>query len=401
MPEITPDIQIADDPAAHDRDIALSPAMIREMLARSTRNLELAKAATDPAERARYFHDAIAGLPPDSRYDPETGQIRDKTWWERHGETVINLAAGFGGVVAAGLILGPANAATLQAATSSTPGLAPGLIDTALPTTAPASAAVGGSGTLASLSTRGGPNAEGDPAFASSNAPAAPSPEPAAVSGVPGGTTSLPGSTAAPSVGPDLVAGGSAVPGQVAGVTAPAASTIGSVLSNPLIGGLITAGLQFAQSKANADAAKTASQQEIDAANKALDLQNQQFNLSRGDYLSRQAYTQQQIGGLAPYQDIGTGALANLRSLTGQPSRPGLANTPPVASLTPPVVPSGTLSSLTNPADNRRPPTAGTPTGQIAQPRMITLFDPTSGVTVQKPANEEQHWTSLGAQRIA
>jgi hypothetical protein len=204
----------------------------------------------------------------------------------------------------------------------------------------------------------------------------------------------------------DLLTNGSATPGQSPNNQPPQGRTISSVLSNPLVGGLIAAGLQYAQSRANANAAQTASQQEIDAANKALDLQNQQFNLSRNDYLNRQAYTQQQITGLAPYQDIGTGALSNLRSLTGMAPRPGLASTPPAASLPPPVVPSGTpsgtLSSLTNPADNRRPPTAGTPTGTTAIPKMITVRDVATGETQQRPYAELQHWQSVpGAQVTA
>ena len=394
MPDLT------DLGAAPGADQTTTPFSGTDMLARATALLEQAKAAKDPQQRASLFHDAIAALPPTSRYDPATGTIRDTSWWERYGNDVISLAAGFGGIAAAGLILGPANAATLQAGTSAAAGQTGaggslsslssfgeggpvgGLVgpETALPVSTSV-----GTGTEAAV------DAGGFGAGSTAGVPEALAPAPLA------STPTAAAGAYAPSVAPS-----GAVPAATSGGGV-SLSGVGKTLSNPLIGGLITAGLQYAQSRANANAAQTASQQEIDAANKALALQKEEFDLSRGDYLNRQAYTQQQITGLAPYQDIGTGALANLRSLTGQPSRPGLANTPPVASLPPPVVPSGTLSSLsTNPADNRRPPTAGTPTGTTAIPKMITVRDVATGETQQRPYAELQHWQSVpGAQVTA
>ncbi len=88
--------------------------------------------------------------------------------------------------------------------------------------------------------------------------------------------------------------------------------------------------------------------------------------------------------------------------MTGLPARPGLSSQPPTASLPPPAVPSGTLSSLTTMDPNRRPPTAGTPTGQTAVPKMITVTDKATGETQQRPYAELQHWQSVpGAQVTA
>ncbi len=396
-----------------------------DMLARAQHYLDLAKASTDPAVRAENARLAISALPGDSLLDPETGQLRDKTWWERNAREGLNIE---GLLTAASLAIGGYYSSGSNALISAAPGASDAGTLASLGTGAseltaggaPAVAAAVGSGTLAGLSTRGGPSdpspdsSLADPNTASSYT----DPSAETLEGTSGASTPLTPAQPADSYIADPGMGANGTPNAFtsptgtgvppASIARPVATQGGSSLipgvdNKSLLGGIISSALTFAQSKANADAAKTASEQEIAAANKALDLQNQQFNLSRGDYLQRQAYTQQQIGGLAPYQDIGTGALSNLRSLTGLPARPGLASTPPAASLPPPVVPSGSLSSLsTQPTDNRRPPTAGVPTGQTAVPKMITVRDTQTGEVQQRPYAELQHWQSVpGAQVTA
>lgn len=81
---------------------------------------------------------------------------------------------------------------------------------------------------------------------------------------------------------------------------------------------IIGAGLSYVNARQGANAAQDASQAQIAAVNRALDLQQQQYNTSRGDFLENQNFTRNLMGGLTPYQNIGAGSLATLQRLTGQ-----------------------------------------------------------------------------------
>ncbi len=400
-----------------------------------------AYAAGDQAGANAYLERIRPLLSNDWTLDEDTGQIRETTHWERQKGTYITAAIMFG-TLGLGAFLAPAGQAAGGASSGTALGTGIGLGETGAVAGIPGGAATLGSagafagGVGAEIAGPGlyGPGSAGfdalsqtqlNPGPATSSNTAGPlGAEPPTTTGLPNGSTGVPGAQPAPSVGADLINGGSAVAGQTAGV-APAAAGPGIVSSQGIAGisypSLIGAGLSYLQSRQSANAAQQASQAQIDAANRALDEQRRQYDLSRSDYLGNQAYTRQQISGLAPFQAIGVGSLSNLARLTGQSVPAGVANYQPPASQPPPAQapvlqpntlsggqpnPSGTTSNVTSLADfvrttsDARRSQLGLPPSGGAGGGMVTIQAPT-GERQAVPASQAQFYTARGGRVVS
>ncbi len=435
MPVENQDFAGTDAPVS--RTALLSPDQAKALAEQLLQQAAAAMQRGDRETARSLGHEATVTLSNDPRQliDPETGKVRDKSWWERNGSTVMDLIA-LGALVGGGFWLSGLNAAVVSGVdvtgnitgiglgeTGATTGLGAGAM-AALPgaVAAPTAGTLAGVGGAAAAA----PEAVGG---ATAAAPAAISGgatvggvgagETGAVAGLDaGGTAALPGAVAAPSAagGADLIAGGSAVAGNTPESTAALVSGTGTG-SAGLWGRVIDAGLGVTGSVIAARGVNNAVQAQTDAANRALDLQRDIFNTTRGDYLENRGYTRQQISGLTPYQNLGASTLATLGSMTGHPQQPvtPASNPPPMG------VPSSTLASVGAPSASGLPNTtgattlsnlpAGTPTRTFDNGvsvvsnlpygvnGLVTMQAP-DGSTKQIPPDQVQAYLQRGAQVI-
>lgn len=118
----------------------ITPAMQQQMLRRAQQALASGDA-----------NGAMRALPPDYTLDQDSGQIREKTFWEQHGDTIKFMGqagASFASPWLAGLA-GGASAPTLEATMNAEQAAVPGLAATAAP--AAAAAATKGSGVMGAV----------------------------------------------------------------------------------------------------------------------------------------------------------------------------------------------------------------------------------------------------------
>ena len=298
-----PDLQDSTAPPTQ----ATTPYDAQKALADARRFLQQAQAAAQRGDQRgaqAAAQNARAVLPPNWLMDAETGQLQQKSWWQEYGGDVLALAAGFGGIGVGGFFLSGLNAAAPAAAGSLTGGA-----------TAATPAVTSGALTSGAL-----------PATA-----------------LPAATTLAPGVAASGAV--------------------PAAST-GASMAIPW-GDIIRYGVQaggnYLTSRNAENATQQASDAQIAAVNRSLDLQNSQYQQGRAD-------VQRATVGLSPYQAIGQSSLGRLYSLTGQ-----------------------------------RPPSASqgvTPQNYLGQTGFVYMQGPDGSV---KPvsSSDEAKWTALGARRVS
>lgn len=342
-------------------------------------------------------------VPASSIFDPFTGQFRQKNWNERNSNwsALLYSGAAVGAGLGAGAAVGALGGGAAAGGAATGSSLPAGVTLEGL-AVGPGATTIPAGGSLASLG--------GGAAATSTLGPTSAASMAATTAG-----TTAPASLAAPTA--------------AGGFMSTAGKVINGLTGGNPYGALLNAGLGYLQERQSANAIQTAADQQLTASREALAEQRRQYDLGRQDYLGNQAYTRQQISGLAPYQQIGSGALANLGRLTGQTLPANFGQAPPVASLPPPqaTAPQGppgsvaspngyTISGLANPQlyqgyQGGSGPVAPTPGsgGQFAaspqapQPQgassYVTMRAPT-GETQQVPANQASHYEQLGAQRV-
>ena len=129
----------------------------------------------------------------------------------------------------------------------------------------------------------------------------------------------------------------------------------GLVTGNPA---LIGAGASVIAADTAAGAASKASQQQVDAAEKAKAEANQRYDATRGEQWQ---VFQNALAGFAPYQQLGVGATGNLGQLTGIPMN--LATNAPAEQVVPPALvdaatPASATPSLATPQTRAQQQTA-------------------------------------------
>jgi len=204
----------------------------------------------------------------------------------------------------------------------------------------------------------------------------------------------IPGASAAPAAGATgLGTGMGTAPTSITGATvgggaAPVGATagIGSKIWSALggLGGVIGLGTNVLGGILNQRAIGKATDQEVAAANRALDLQQNIFNTSQRN--------------LAPYMQTGSGASGRLNYLMG-----GTGN---FNDLTHPTTAGGAAPSITAGAQPL-PPNSGGWTSMMpgspivpAQSTMVNMQAPDGSVKAV-PSGEVPHWTKLGARMVS
>lgn len=223
---------------------------------------------------------------------------------------------------------------------------------------------------------------------------------PAALAG--GGAAAGAGTLAASTIAPTV---GALTPGGIATGAIPAAT--GATAMGVPWGEIIRTAAQTAgdiyQSNQAADASTNASQAQVAAVNRAIDLQQNIYTQNRMD-------TQRAIQGYNPYQQIGQSSLANLYRMTGQTPPPPTPQAPaqdPRAALLPnmnsapfPTQDALTAADLRNLARNPAPSNAPIPTGGTPGTLNTVLLRGPDGSTKQVPADQAAQWIQRGATQV-
>ncbi len=328
--------------------------------------------------------------------DPKTGKIRDTTWWEDHGYTVMALVQA-GAAVAGGFWLSGLNAAASSGTLPSgvtLQGVAAGPGSTTVPAAS--------TGSLASLGTAApaATGAGGTAAAAGAVAPLAAAPL-ASSAGFAAGTSAIPATA----------------PAYLGATAAPAAGAgVGGFLTNNWTN-LVGAGLQYWQQQQQANAYGDANQAQQDALQRAIEYQREQDAYTRSwneqlrqDALEQQGYSRSQDAArgqrLAPYETIGLTGLQNLYGNVGRPVPPSLTAAQSAAWAAPPAqapafptsdhtitMPSGSnLAAL-----GRLQPSSS---GAAASAGGTVLMQAPDGSTRQAPAGMVAQLEAQGARRI-